>query len=117
MDRLHVATLNMRNIADRWAGAQRLLYADMAALQPDLIGLQEAVSASGQDRLSGPPGEGATTRRVHGWAGRPEYGNSVLVALATAPARTSSASTSACRGLRRRVRVALPRGATPWSWP
>jgi len=75
--RLLVATLNLRNIADRWPERIPLLLADMAALQPDLIGLQECVFAVQQDRLLGAAGEGRyETRR--GWAGRPEYGNAVL---------------------------------------
>ena len=41
MDRLHVATLNILNLADRWAERLPLILADMAALQPDLLGLQE----------------------------------------------------------------------------
>jgi endonuclease/exonuclease/phosphatase family metal-dependent hydrolase len=74
---LLVATLNLRNIADRWPERTHLLLADMAALQPDLIGLQECVFAVEQDRLLGAAGEGRyTTRR--GWAGRPEYGNAIL---------------------------------------
>ena len=74
---LLVATLNLRNIADRWPERIPLLLADMAALQPDLIGLQECVFAVQQDRLLGAAGEGRyETRR--GWAGRPEYGNAVL---------------------------------------
>lgn len=43
MDRMHVATLNIRNLADRWPERLPLLLADMAALQPDLLGLQEVV--------------------------------------------------------------------------
>jgi endonuclease/exonuclease/phosphatase family metal-dependent hydrolase len=78
MDRLHVATLNIRNLADRWAERQSLLYADMAALQPDVIGLQEVVYVLQQDRLIGAAGE-ASYSAHRGWAGRPEYGNSVLV--------------------------------------
>src|SRR6185295_15374983 len=74
---LLVATLNLRNIADRWPERIPLLLADMAALQPDLIGLQECVFAVQQDRILGAAGEGRyETRR--GWAGRPEYGNAVL---------------------------------------
>ncbi len=74
---LLVATLNIRNIADRWGERLPLLLADMAALQPDLIGLQECVFAVQQDRLLGAAGEGHyETRR--GWAGRPEYGNAIL---------------------------------------
>src|SRR5438128_2086221 len=38
MDALHVATLNIRNSADRWAERLGLLLPDMAALQPDLMG-------------------------------------------------------------------------------
>ena len=61
MDRLHVATLNIRNLADRWAERLPLLLADMAALQPDLIGLQEVVYVD----AAGPPhrggGRGART--------------------------------------------------------
>ena len=85
MQDLDVATLNLRNIADRWPERLPLLLADMAALQPDLLGLQECVFAVGQDRLLGAAGEGRY--EVHrGWAGRPEYGNSVLIRgpLATA---------------------------------
>lgn len=78
MDRLHVATLNIRNLADRWPERLPLLFADMAALQPDVIGLQEVVFPMQQDRLIGAAGEGRYTV-VRGWAGRPEYGNSLLV--------------------------------------
>jgi len=78
MPHLDVATLNLRNIADRWPERLPLLLADMAALQPDLLGVQECVFAVGQDRLLGAAGDGLY--EIHrGWAGRPEYGNSVLV--------------------------------------
>ncbi|MEO8273444.1 MAG: endonuclease/exonuclease/phosphatase family protein [Chloroflexota bacterium] len=76
-DELHVATLNLRNIADRWPERIPLLLADMAALQPDLLGLQECVFAVGQDRLLGAAGDGRYESR-RGWAARPEYGNAVL---------------------------------------
>lgn len=76
-DALLVATLNLRNIADRWPERISLLLADMAALQPDLIGLQECVFAVQQDRILGAAGEGHYASR-RGWAGRPEYGNAVL---------------------------------------
>src|SRR5580765_5232168 len=75
--RLTVATLNLRNIADRWPERIALLLADMAVLQPDLIGLQECVFAVQQDRILGAAGEGRYQSR-RGWAGRPEYGNAVL---------------------------------------
>lgn len=78
MDRLNVATLNIRNLADRWDERLPILLADMAALQPDVLGLQEVVYPMQQDRLIGAAGAGryAASR---GWAGRPEYGNSLLV--------------------------------------
>lgn len=78
MDRLHVATLNIRNLADRWAERLPLLLADMAVLQPDLLGLQEVVFVMQQDRLIGAAGEGHYGA-LRAWAGRPEYGNSLLV--------------------------------------
>lgn len=88
-DRLHVATLNIRNLADRWDERLPLLLSDMAALQPDLMGLQEVVYPLQQDRLIGAAGE-ARYEAVRGWAGRPEYGNSLLVReplVAEAPIR------------------------------
>ena len=78
MDRLHVATLNILNLADRWAERLPLILADMATLQPDLLGLQEVVYVMQQDRLIGAAGEGRYGA-IRGWAGRPEYGNSMLV--------------------------------------
>ena len=78
MDRLHVATLNILNLADRWPERLPLILADMAALQPDVLGLQEVVYVMQQDRLIGAAGEGHYTA-LRGWAGRPEYGNSLLV--------------------------------------
>lgn len=78
MDRLHVATFNILNLADRWPERLPLILADMAALQPDLLGLQEVVYVMQQDRLIGAAGEGRYAA-IRGWAGRPEYGNSLLV--------------------------------------
>ena len=75
---LLVATLNLRNIADRWPERLPLLLADIAALQPDVIGLEECVFAVQQDRLLGAAGD-AKYDVFRGWAGRPEYGNSILV--------------------------------------
>jgi len=86
---LRVATLNLRNLADRWEERLPLLLADFAALQPDLIGLQEVVYPLQQDRLLGAAGAAVYEAR-RGWAGRPEYGNAVLIRegmpLVTAPA-------------------------------
>lgn len=78
MTTLTVATLNLRNIADRWDERLPLLLADMAALQPDVMGLQECVYAVQQDRLLGAAGAGHYTSH-RGWASRPEYGNATLV--------------------------------------
>ncbi|HKG57876.1 MAG TPA: endonuclease/exonuclease/phosphatase family protein, partial [Candidatus Limnocylindrales bacterium] len=78
MTTVHVATLNIRNLADRWAERQSLIFAEMAALQPDVLGLQEVVYPLQQDRLIGAAGE-ARYDAHRGWAGRPEYGNSLLV--------------------------------------
>ena len=69
MDRLHVATLNIRNLADRWFERLPLLLADMATLQPDVLGLQEVVYVMQQDRLIGAAGEGRYACRP--WLGRP----------------------------------------------
>ena len=78
MDRLRVATVNILNLADRWAERLPLILADMAALQPDVLGLQEVVYPMQQDRLIGAAGEGRY--EIHrGWAGRPEYGNALLL--------------------------------------
>ena len=78
MASVHVATLNIRNLADRWDERLPLLLADMAALQPDVLGLQEVVYPLQQDRLIGAGGEGRY-ESTRGWAGRPEYGNALLV--------------------------------------
>jgi endonuclease/exonuclease/phosphatase family metal-dependent hydrolase len=78
MTSLNVATLNLRNIADRWDERLPLLLADMAALQPDVMGLQECVFAVQQDRILGAAGAGHYVSH-RGWATRPEYGNATLV--------------------------------------
>jgi endonuclease/exonuclease/phosphatase family metal-dependent hydrolase len=110
MDRLHVATLNILNLADRWDERLPLLLADFAALQPDVLGLQEVVYVLQQDRVIGSAGAGSY-RAVRGWAGRPEYGNSMLL-------RDALRSTDDDRldlGLQRaahRVRLALPNGSS-----
>jgi len=78
MESLRVATLNIRNLADRWEERLPLLLADMAALQPDVLGLQEVVYPLQQDRLIGAAGEGRYESH-RAWAGRPEYGNAMLV--------------------------------------
>jgi endonuclease/exonuclease/phosphatase family metal-dependent hydrolase len=78
MHRLHVTTFNILNLADRWPERLPLILADMAALQPDVLGLQEVVYVMQQDRLIGAAGA-ARYEITRGWAGRPEYGNSLLV--------------------------------------
>lgn len=111
MTRLRVATLNILNLADRWEERLPLLLADTAALRPDILGLQEVVYPMQQDRLlaAGTPDEHGIHR---GWAGRPEYGNSLLVRhplVATGPAERVDLGFARAA---HRVVVALPDGAT-----
>ena len=110
MDRLHVATLNIRNLADRWFERLPLLLADMAALQPDLLGLQEVVYVMQQDRLLGAAGEGRYGV-VRGWAGRPEYGNSLLVREPLAATDADRLDLGLDRSAQRAI-VALPGGSS-----
>ena len=110
MDRLHVATLNILNLADRWHERLPLILADMAALQPDLLGLQEVVYVMQQDRLIGAAGEGRYGA-VRGWAGRPEYGNSLLVREPLEATEVERLELGLNRAAHRAV-VALPGGAT-----
>src|SRR5512140_452253 len=109
MDRLHVATLNIRNLADRWNERLGLLLADMSALQPDLLGLQEVVYPMQQDRLLGAAGEGRY-ETVRAWAGRPEYGNALLVKSPLAATDVERLELGHARSALR-VLVALPGGA------
>lgn len=110
MDRLHVATLNIRNLADRWFERLPLLLADMATLQPDLLGLQEVVYVMQQDRLIGAAGDGHYGA-VRGWAGRPEYGNSLLVREPLRAAGMDRLDLDLSRSAQRSV-VALPGGSS-----
>jgi len=110
VDPLHVATLNIRNLADRWDERLPLILADMAALQPDLLGLQEVVYVLQQDRLIGAAGEGRYDSH-RSWAGRPEYGNALLIRQPLAATEVErldlGLNRSAIRG-----RIALREGAT-----
>jgi endonuclease/exonuclease/phosphatase family metal-dependent hydrolase len=108
MDRLHVATLNILNLADRWPERLPLILADMAALQPDLLGLQEVVYVMQQDRVIGAAGEGHYDA-IRGWAGRPEYGNSLLVHRPLAATDVERLDLGLNRAAHRAV-VALPAG-------
>lgn len=110
MDRLHVATLNILNLADRWDERLPLILADMAALQPDLLGLQECVFVMQQDRLIGAAGEGRYGT-VRGWAGRPEYGNSLLVREPLAAVDEARLDLGLNRAAHRAI-VGLPGGST-----
>jgi endonuclease/exonuclease/phosphatase family metal-dependent hydrolase len=104
-----VATLNIRNLADRWDERLPLLLADMAALQPDVLGLNEVVYPLQQDRLLGAAGEGRyETHR--GWAGRPEYGNGLLVKTPLGATDAERLDLGASRSALR-VRLVLPGGA------
>jgi len=110
MDRLHIATLNIRNLADRWPERLPLILADMAALQPDVLGLQEVVFVMQQDRLIGAAGEGRYGA-IRGWAGRPEYGNSLLVREPLAGADVERLDLGLGRAAHR-ARIDLPGGTT-----
>lgn len=110
MDRLHVATVNIRNLADRWDERLPLLLADMAALQPDLLGLQEVVFPLQQDRLIGAAGPGRY-ESLRGPAGRPEYGNALLVRAPLA-ARDEGRLDLGLDRSAIRARIPLPSGAT-----
>ena len=110
MDRLQVATLNIRNLADRWFERLPLLLAAMATLQPDLLGLEEVVYVMQQDRLIGAAGEGHYGA-VRSWAGRPEYGNSLLVREPLSATATERLDLGAARSALRSL-VALPSGET-----
>jgi endonuclease/exonuclease/phosphatase family metal-dependent hydrolase len=110
MDRLHVATLNILNLADRWDERLPLLLADFAALQPDLMGLQEVVYVLQQDRVVGAAGAGEY-RAIRGWAGRPEYGNSMLVRADLEPTGGDRLDLGLERAAHR-VRLELPNGAS-----
>jgi endonuclease/exonuclease/phosphatase family metal-dependent hydrolase len=78
LDRVHVATLNIRNQFDRWEERLPLLLADMQAEQPDLMGLQEVAFTLQQDRLLASSGP-SHYRTIRGWVGIPQFGNSLLV--------------------------------------
>ncbi|HEX8025525.1 MAG TPA: endonuclease/exonuclease/phosphatase family protein, partial [Candidatus Limnocylindrales bacterium] len=106
MTSLTVATLNIRNLADRWWERAPLLFGDFAALQPDVIGLQEVVYPLQQDRLIGASGAGSYTA-LRGWAGRPEYGNALLVREAISPSRPTRLDLGHNRSA---LRVRLARG-------
>ena len=110
MDHLHVATLNIRNLADRWDERLPLILADMAALQPDILGLQEVVYVLQQDRLIGAAGAGRY-ESVRGWAGRPEYGNALLVREPLVASDVERLDLGLSRSATR-ARIALPGGAT-----
>src|SRR5258708_8786663 len=110
MDRLHVATLNIRNLADRWDERLPLILADMAALQPDVLGLQEVVYVLQQDRVIGAAGAGRY-ESVRGSAGRREYGNAILVREPLVASDVERLDLGLARSATR-ARLALPGGAT-----
>ena len=109
MDRLHVATLNILNLADRWWERLPLILADFAALQPDLLGMQEVVYVMQQDRLIGAAGEGHYAV-VRGWAGRPEYGNAMLLRQPLLPTELDRLDLGLDRSIQRAI-VELPNGS------
>lgn len=105
-----MATLNILNLADRWAERLPLILSDMAALQPDLLGLQECVYVMQQDRVIGAAGEGRYGV-VRGWAGRPEYGNSLLIREPLAASEEARVDLGLNRAAHRVV-IALPGGGS-----
>lgn len=107
-DRVTVATFNLLHFVDRWAERLPLILADMAALQPDLLGLQEVVYPMEQDRLVASAGSGRYGI-VRGWAGRPEYGNSLLVRVPLAATTDERLDLDVQRAAIR-ARVELPGG-------
>lgn len=108
-ERLTVATLNILNLRDRWEERLPLLLADFAAFQPDLIGLQEVVYPMQQDRLLGASGIGRY-EAVRGWAGRPEYGNSLLIRASLSFGAVDRIDLGFARAAHR-ILVSLPGGA------
>jgi endonuclease/exonuclease/phosphatase family metal-dependent hydrolase len=110
MTSLTVATLNLRNIADRWPERIPLLLADMAAAQPDVMGLQECVYAVQQDRLLGAAGA-ARYASLRGWAARPEYGNAILVRETIEPGEPERLDLGQGRSALR-VPLRMPGGST-----
>jgi endonuclease/exonuclease/phosphatase family metal-dependent hydrolase len=110
MDRLHVATLNILNLADRWHERLRLILPDCAALQPDLVGLQEVVYVMQQDRIIGAAGDGHYAV-VRGWAGRPEYGNAMLLKQPLHPTELDRLDLGLDRSIQRAL-IELPDGAS-----
>jgi nocturnin len=82
----------------------------MAALQPDILGLQEVVYVLQQDRLIGAAGAGRY-ESVRGWAGRPEYGNALLVREPLVASDVERLDLGLSRSATR-ARIALAGGAT-----
>jgi endonuclease/exonuclease/phosphatase family metal-dependent hydrolase len=107
---IRVLTLNLLNMADRWPERLPLLLNEFAALQPDVAGLQEVVYVMQQDRLIGAAGEGRYGA-VRGWAGRPEYGNSLLVREPLAAMDVDRVDLGENRSAHRAL-VALPGGSS-----
>ena len=81
MTRLVAATLNILNFEQRWHERMALLLADLTALRPDVLALQEVVFPMQQDRLLGSAGEDEF-QTFRGWDEQPETGNSLLVRAA-----------------------------------
>lgn len=108
MTELHVATFNILHFADRWRERLALILADMAALDPDVLGLQEVVYPLEQDRVIGAAGE-TRYEIFRGPAERPEYGNSLLVRDAF-PADAYDRVELGIGREAHRVRLALPDG-------
>jgi endonuclease/exonuclease/phosphatase family metal-dependent hydrolase len=106
---VRVATINIRNLMDRWGERLPLLLADFAALGADVCAMQEVVFPIEQDRVIA---AGSTSRYVvhRGPAQRPEWGNSLLVREELDGAEAERLDLGYGRSAIR-ARVALPDGA------
>ena len=108
MDRLHVATLNIRNLADRWAERLASATPTWRRSSPTCIGLQEVVYVLQQDRLIGAAG----ARGVRRGPGLGRAGPSTATACCSGRRSSATASERLDLGLGA-VRPSRPRGACP----
>ena len=115
MDDLHVATLNIRNLADRWQERLPLLLADMAALQPDILALQEVDLPD----AAGPADRGGRGGPLRGLSGPGPAGPSTATACWSASRWSPTDVDRLDLGLHRsalRVSVSFPEARRCWWW-
>lgn len=111
---LKVLTLNLWHRTEPYAARLAALRAGIAALDPDVIGLQEVVVGAGASQLEelsqGTPLRHATFAAAHAAAGGAEFGNAILSRYPLAA--THRDELPACGQSPRSV--ASARVATPW---